>query len=141
MVWGGLELRARWTIALPFTPGPGPFGVCFRTYWPHTAPDKSQICRTCQSTPIHAFYFRRTTGRLNKGTKHLEMREAFPSKRPDQLRADVKVEAVFKAGESYSERRTGFPGAPRSSAGSARTGEDHASEDNPPRKQNSARTV
>lgn len=40
------------------------------------------------------------------------MREASPSKRPDQLQADMKVGAVFRAGESYSERRTGFPGAP-----------------------------
>lgn len=35
---------------------------------------------------------------LNKGAKRTEMREASPSKRPDQLQANMKGEAVFRAG-------------------------------------------
>lgn len=64
------ELRTCWAVVLPFTPGPGLFGVCSHTYWTHTALDQSQICRTCQSTPNRAFYFRRAAGWLNKGAEH-----------------------------------------------------------------------
>lgn len=108
-----VELRARWTVALRFTPDPGLFGSAPAPTGP-TLPQASH--RSVEHASLHLNMHSTSEGQQGGSTKGLKMRETSPSKRPDQLWADMKVEAVFRAGESYSERRTGFLGAPRSSA-------------------------